>query len=107
MALQEQEIAVKTIRKEIWKERLDDFMCRVCRKDRETVAHIMCGCSVLLQTEYLKRHNGMLRAVYCHLLQQFGFEDGILHCIKTIMLKKLRKIIAARYSGIFNLKLIE
>ena len=78
MALQEQEIAVKTIRKEIWKEHLDDVKCRVCKKDRETVAHIMCGCSVLLQTEYLKRHNGMLRAVYCHLLQQLGFEEGLL-----------------------------
>ena len=82
MALQEQEIAVKTIRKEIWKEQLEDVMFKVCKKDRETVAHIMCGCSVLLQTEYLKIHNGMLRAIYYQLLQKLGCEEGLLQWYK-------------------------
>ena len=43
-----------TITKEIWKEQQDDVMCRMCKKDRVTVAHIMCGCNVLLQMEYLR-----------------------------------------------------
>ena len=34
-ALQEREVAVKTIRKEIWKECLDGILCRVCKKVRE------------------------------------------------------------------------
>ena len=91
MALQEQEIAVKTIRKEIWKEHLDDAMYMVCKKDRETVSHIMCGCSVLLQTEYPKRHNGILRAVSCHLLPQFGFEDGLLQWYKEDHVEAVKK----------------
>ena len=48
---------MKTIGKEIWKEQLDYVMCRVCKKDRETVVHIKCGCSVLLRTEYKAQWN--------------------------------------------------
>ena len=57
MALQEQEVGVKVTRKEIWKEQLENVTCRVCEEDRESVAHIMCGCRVLLKTEYFKRHD--------------------------------------------------
>ena len=90
MALQEQEMAVKTIRKEIWKEHLD-AMCGVCKKDKETVAHIVCGCNVLLQTGYLKRHHRILRAVYCHLLQQLGFEDGLLQWYKEDYVEQVKE----------------
>ena len=51
MALQEQEIGVKVTRKEIWKEQLENVTCRVCKEDRELVAHIMCGCRVLLKVQ--------------------------------------------------------
>ena len=50
MAVQEQEVGVKVTRKEIWKEKLENVTCRVCKEDRESVAHIMCGCRVLLET---------------------------------------------------------
>ena len=40
MALQEQEVGVKVTRKGIWKEQLENVTCRVCKKDRESVAHI-------------------------------------------------------------------
>ena len=31
MALQEQEVGVKVTRKEIWKEKLENITCRVCK----------------------------------------------------------------------------
>ena len=68
MALQEQEVGVKVTRKEIWKEQLENFSCRVCDEDRESVTHIMCGCRVLLETEYFKRHDAMMLVIYCYLL---------------------------------------
>ena len=69
MALQEQEIGIKVTRNEIWKEQLENIACRVCKEDRESVAHIMCGCCVLLETEYFKRHDGMMRVI-CYLLKK-------------------------------------
>ena len=66
MALQEQEVGVKVTSKEIWKEQLENVTCRVCKEDRESVAHahIMCGCRVLLKTEYFKRHDAMMQVIY-------------------------------------------
>ena len=58
MALQEQEIVVKVIRKEVSKKDLENVPCRICKEERESVAHVMCGYSVLLKTEYFKRHDG-------------------------------------------------
>ena len=63
MTLQEQEVGVKVTREEIWKEQLENVTCRVCKKDRESVAHIICGCRVLLKTEYFKRHDAMMRVI--------------------------------------------
>ena len=39
MALQEQEVGVKVIRKEIWKEKLENITCRVVRRtENQSVA---------------------------------------------------------------------
>ena len=59
-AVQEQEIAVKVTRREVWKEDIEDVNCRLCKTDRETVGHILCGCQVLLKSEYFTRHDGMM-----------------------------------------------
>ena len=82
---------MKTIRKEIWKRHCDDVLCRVYKKDRETVSHIMFRCSALLQAEHLERHNGTLRAVYCYLLHQLGFEDGLLQWYKEDYFEKVKE----------------
>ena len=34
--------------------------CHLCGKYRETVAHLLSGCSILAQQEYLVRHNAAL-----------------------------------------------
>ena len=65
MPLQGQETAAETIREKKWTKQLYNVICRVCKRDRETAAHIMLGCSALPQIEYLKRFNGKLRGIYC------------------------------------------
>ena len=59
-AVQEQEIAVKVTRREVWKEDIEDVNCRLCKTDRETVGHILCGCKVLLKSEYFTRNDSMM-----------------------------------------------
>ena len=91
MALQEQEVGVKVTRKEIWKEQLENVTCRVCKEDRESVAHIMCGCRVLLKTEYFKRHDAMMRVIYCYLLQKLGFIEELLEWYRSDYVEKFKE----------------
>ena len=34
----------------------DDDVCRLCKKDPETILHILGACDVLAKREYLTRH---------------------------------------------------
>ena len=36
---------------------IEDGRCRVCQEQVETVEHLVAGCKVLANTEYLTRHN--------------------------------------------------
>ena len=92
MALQEQEVGVKVTRKEIWKEQLENVTCRVCMEDRESVAHIICGCRVLLKTEHFKRHDAMIRVIYCYLLQKLGFIEKLLEWYRSDFVEKFKEI---------------
>ena len=47
-----------------------DVMCRLCRKQPETQAHILSGCSALVQTKYLARHNAALKIIFFELLKE-------------------------------------
>ena len=76
-AVQEQEIAVKVTRREVWKEDIGEMNCRLCKTDRETVGHILWGCKVLLKSEYFTRHDGMMRVIYSNLLVKYGFETEL------------------------------
>ena len=40
-----------------------DDKCRLCGKYRETVQHLLSGCTVLAQQEYLSRHNAALSII--------------------------------------------
>ena len=76
-AVQEQEIAIKVTRREVWKDDIEEVNCRLCKTDRETVGHILCGCKVLLKSEYFTRHDGMMRVIYSNLLVKYGFETEL------------------------------
>ena len=76
-AVQEQEITVKVTRRGVWKEDIEEVNCRLCKTDRETVGYILCGCKVLLKSEYFTRHDGMMRVIYSNLLVKYGFETEL------------------------------
>ena len=42
---------------------IDDEMCRVCGKTKETVQHLLAGCKKLAGTEYARRHNNVLKVL--------------------------------------------
>ena len=68
-ALQEQEIDTKSLRKcrekDIEKRKKIDSICRVCRKQAETLYHVICSCPVLAPMLYLKRcHNQVAKIIY-------------------------------------------
>ena len=39
---------------------VEDGMCRLCHAHSETVEHLVAGCKVLANSEYLSRHNRAL-----------------------------------------------
>ena len=46
-----------------------DIRCRMCGKTQESIAHVLSSCSVLAQTKYLSRHNGVLKILFFELLK--------------------------------------
>ena len=46
-----------------------DVLCRMCGKCPESVPHILSGCSTLAQTNYLARHNSVLKIMFFEMLR--------------------------------------
>ena len=59
----------------IVKSRSDD-LCRICRKQPETIFHILSGCDVLSKREYFTRHNHLCQYIHYELLKHYGFAVG-------------------------------
>ena len=70
-AIQEQAITTRYIQHHIH-HTSDSDICRVCREKKETIHHIIGGCSVLAPTKYLKRHDDLGK--YIHALLLFKHE---------------------------------
>ena len=66
-ALQEQEIDTKSLRKhrekDIEKRKKIGSVCRVCRKQAETLYHVISSCPVLAPMLYLKRHHNQVAKI--------------------------------------------
>ena len=76
-AIDEQEVATKeTIKrreKDAAKRRQIDSKCRLCRKNEETLKHILAACSEVSSSLYLSyRHDRVGRVIYEKLLQAEG-----------------------------------
>ena len=74
----------------IVKVRSDD-QCRVCKKQPETVFHILSGCDVLSKREYFTRHNQVCQYVHFELLKHYGLPCGsnwYVHKPKDVILTK-------------------
>ena len=54
-----------------------DVSCRKCNNAPESVAHVLSGCSALVQNKYLKRHNNALKVLYFELLRGLQLVESI------------------------------
>ena len=54
---------------------IGDEICGLCRKEPESVSHILAGCSVLAQTKYLERHNHALNILLFEVLRSLNLSD--------------------------------
>ena len=50
-----------------------DGKCRLCRTNWETIDHVVSGCSVLAQKEYIHRHDRICTYLHYSILKHFGF----------------------------------
>ena len=76
--------------KHIVKSRHDD-LCRICKKQPETVFHILSGCDVLSKREYFTRHNNLCQYVHYEVMKHYGFACGsnwYVHKPKDVVLSK-------------------
>ena len=72
-AAQEQTLATNYIRNTIWNEG-GSPLCRLCKSQPETVAHIVSGCKCLAGTKYTTRHDRVGTYVHWCLLKDIGIE---------------------------------
>jgi hypothetical protein len=72
-AAQEQALGTRWARNARFKEDVDP-MCRVCRKQLETVSHLASGCGELAKKQYVIRHDRMGRRVHWELCRKYGIE---------------------------------
>ena len=49
----------------------------MCTKELESVPHVLAGCSALVQTKYMSRHNSALKVLFFEILRECGLIDKI------------------------------
>ena len=74
-AAQEMAVFTKYHEKNILHASVDD-KCRVCRKEVESVYHLLSGCDLLAKKEYLNRHNAVCQYVHYKVLEAFSLPRG-------------------------------
>ena len=75
MAAQEQALNTRAIAAEIY-HTTQDPRCRLCGEHRETVAHLVSGCSKLAGTAYMERHNHLAAIVYRTICSEYDLEHS-------------------------------
>ena len=59
---------------------VEDGRCRVCDEQSETVEHLVAGCKVLANSEYLSRHNRALMIIAVEWAKDYdliGMDNGV------------------------------
>ena len=51
----------------------EDDLCRICRKEPESIYHILAGCDCLAKREYFARHNSVCKYVHFVLMKEYAF----------------------------------
>ena len=72
MAIQDRVIPTRNHQKYIQKLNIPSDKCRMCHMESETIEHILNGCKVLSNTEYLCRHNQVAKIVHQDLAIRYG-----------------------------------
>ena len=63
-AIQDQVILTRNYKKYILKQPDTDELYRRCGKESETIQHITAACEQLAPTEYVKRHDGLVKIIH-------------------------------------------
>ena len=71
MAAQDQSLPTRNYQTNITKQQTDD-MCRLCKSKKETIDHLICGCSSIAATEYLQRHNKIAQYIHWKVCRSVG-----------------------------------
>ena len=74
-AAQELALFTRYHEKHILKNSNDD-RCRICKKDPETIFHILGACDALAKREYFTRHNNICKYVHYKILKHYHIEVG-------------------------------
>ena len=75
IAIQDKIIMTKNYRKHIIKDNTVEDKCRKCHLRGETIEHIVSGCPLLAQTDYLHRHNQVANIVHQKLALKYKLID--------------------------------
>ena len=75
-AIQEQAVTTNYIKKHIFHTE-DSDICRACRKEKETIHHIISSCESLAPTKYLERHDNVCKYIHVLLLNEYGILDRV------------------------------
>ena len=54
-----------------------DAKCRMCKSKDEIVLHILTACPKLAATEYLKRHNEVVRLIHRSICEHYVRYEGV------------------------------
>ena len=69
-AAQEQALSTNAVKFNIDKTK-NSPLCRLCGEKSESVSHLVCGCKVLSQKEYKRRHDSIARIVHWKLCERY------------------------------------
>ena len=72
-AAQDQSLPTKNYKTHITKVQNDD-LCRICKNQKETIDHIIAGCTIIAPTEYLERHNKIARYIHWNICKEAGIK---------------------------------
>lgn len=84
LAIQDGVIATKNYRKFIMKEPLESDQCRRCGQARETIEHVISGCSALASNEYVERHDTAAKIIHQELASKYNLIQTTLPHYKYI-----------------------
>lgn len=76
-AIQDRVIPTRNYRRYILQENITDDSCRKCGLTKETIEHVIDGCSMLASTDYTTRHNNVAKIVHQALALKYRLVENM------------------------------